>query len=334
MAEKFANSASTTINQGGGIAAGDTSVIVTSAALFPSSGNFRILIDSEIILVTAVSGSTFTIVRGQESTSAASHANGAGVTHILTAGAITQAKADAVLIRSLHSTINNGASPYTVTASDDTIQVDTSGGVVTINAPASPTTGQVFFVQDVGGAAATNNITVNGNGKNIGGGTTFVILTNYAGQGFLYNGTLWVPTAFQYPTPTHLWFFSGNGTWNTSSYSRLGGASIDMSMYPAQIGHLTRSVKFVCDYSVSNNADVGNIQLWDATNGVIVTGTTNSTSSLSTVRFQSSALTVGASSGNIRNDATTQYEIQAALTTGPTTDRVTVLSARLTITYA
>lgn len=80
--EQYANAAQDTLN--GSIGSGDGTLVVNSAGEFPSSGNFRILIDSEILLVTAVSGTTFTITRGVEGTSAASHSNGATVTHVLT----------------------------------------------------------------------------------------------------------------------------------------------------------------------------------------------------------------------------------------------------------
>jgi hypothetical protein len=86
--ELFANNATTTLN--GGINSAVTSLVVASAAAFPSSGNFRILIDSEYMLVTAVSGTTFTVTRAAEGSTAASHANGATVTCILTAGAVGQ----------------------------------------------------------------------------------------------------------------------------------------------------------------------------------------------------------------------------------------------------
>jgi hypothetical protein len=83
MAEKFSNNAQSTLLAG--IAAGDTTLQVASAALFPGSGNFRLVIDSEILLVTAVSGNTFTVSRGVEGTTAAAHNAGSLVTHVLTA---------------------------------------------------------------------------------------------------------------------------------------------------------------------------------------------------------------------------------------------------------
>jgi len=85
MAELFKNLASTTLN-------GDhddttTSIAVVSAMGF-TTGDFRILIDSEIMKVTGVSGTTLTVARHQEGTSAASHTNGTAVYHVLTAGAL------------------------------------------------------------------------------------------------------------------------------------------------------------------------------------------------------------------------------------------------------
>lgn len=63
---------------------------VASSSSFPAVGNFRILIDSEILLVTSVSGANFTADRAQEGTSIASHLIGATVTGVLTAGSLIQ----------------------------------------------------------------------------------------------------------------------------------------------------------------------------------------------------------------------------------------------------
>lgn len=90
--EKFANNGASTLN--GGINNSTTTIIVTSAASFPSAAQFRILIDSEIMLVTAVASTTFTVTRGQEGTTAASHSDLAPVTHILTKGALDQSISD------------------------------------------------------------------------------------------------------------------------------------------------------------------------------------------------------------------------------------------------
>lgn len=84
--EQFKNNASSTLD--GGIDDTVTSLDVASSAGFPTTGQFRILIESEIMLVTAVASDTFTVTRGVEGTVAASHSSGVDVTHILTAGAL------------------------------------------------------------------------------------------------------------------------------------------------------------------------------------------------------------------------------------------------------
>jgi len=85
MAEQFKNLASTTLAED--LDASETGADVASAMGF-SGGDFRILVDSEIMKVTGVSGTTLTVVRGQEGTVATTHANGAAVKHVLTAGAL------------------------------------------------------------------------------------------------------------------------------------------------------------------------------------------------------------------------------------------------------
>ena len=85
MAEKFKNLASTTLTED--LDNAETEVDVASAMGF-IGGNFRILVDREIMKVTGVSGTTLTVVRGQEGTAATTHSNGATVKHVLTAGAL------------------------------------------------------------------------------------------------------------------------------------------------------------------------------------------------------------------------------------------------------
>jgi hypothetical protein len=85
MAEQFKNLASTTLN--GAIDDEVTTITVASAMGF-TGGNFRVLVDSEIMKVTAVNGLDLTIARGQEGTSPTAHDNAATVRHVLTVGAL------------------------------------------------------------------------------------------------------------------------------------------------------------------------------------------------------------------------------------------------------
>jgi hypothetical protein len=58
-----------------------TTVAVTSAANFPPSGSFYVIVDSEVMQVTAGQGTTtWTVSRGAQGTTAATHSNGATVT--------------------------------------------------------------------------------------------------------------------------------------------------------------------------------------------------------------------------------------------------------------
>jgi hypothetical protein len=83
--EQFATLASSTIV--GGIDSIDTEVEITDVFDFPIIPQFRIRIDDELLKVTAVNTgtSTWTITRAEENTTAAIHAAGATVTHVLTA---------------------------------------------------------------------------------------------------------------------------------------------------------------------------------------------------------------------------------------------------------
>lgn len=98
--EQFQNNASTTLN--GTINASTTSVVVTDGSVFPSSGNFRIQIDEEAMLVTARATNTLTVVRGVDGTSAQAHNTGVDVRHLLTERGFLRAFADVI------SNIGNG----------------------------------------------------------------------------------------------------------------------------------------------------------------------------------------------------------------------------------
>lgn len=91
--EQFTNNAQTTLN-GGISTTNPITLVVTSASLFPTTGNFRIRIDDELLLVTAVSGTSFTCDRGIEGTSNVSHSSGATVSLVLTSASFEQFLSD------------------------------------------------------------------------------------------------------------------------------------------------------------------------------------------------------------------------------------------------
>jgi hypothetical protein len=79
-AYKADNTVTTTVG-GAGIDADDTTLTVAGFAGFPAAAEYRVKIDSEIILVTAGAGTTtWTIKRAQDGTTGAAHAAAATVT--------------------------------------------------------------------------------------------------------------------------------------------------------------------------------------------------------------------------------------------------------------
>lgn len=84
-------------------------------------------------------------------------------------------------------------SPYTI--ADDVfyvrVNVDASGGAVTVELPAAPTEAMRISVKDYYGLAATNNITVSGNGFLIDGAATRTLDTAFAVEEYVFDGAAW-----------------------------------------------------------------------------------------------------------------------------------------------
>jgi hypothetical protein len=124
--ELFANTATTTL------AAALTDTVATSVSVNSSTGfpaavtgtsQFRIRIDSELMTVTNVSGTTWTVTRGAESSTAATHLIGAAVVLVVTAGSLGALQ---------QISISANASP-----------------------PSSPATNDLWLVTDVGVGSST-----------------------------------------------------------------------------------------------------------------------------------------------------------------------------------
>lgn len=80
--ERNENGAVTSLN--GTINDSTTTVAVADASVFSPLPQFRIIINSEIMLVTAIAGNNLTVERGAESSTAAAHNDGAVVAQIIT----------------------------------------------------------------------------------------------------------------------------------------------------------------------------------------------------------------------------------------------------------
>lgn len=91
--EKFSNFAKTTLAVSV-TSTTATSITVSSTSYFPTSPQFHIVIDSEIMIVTSMSGSTWTVIRGTDGSTAATHTAGVVVVPVLTKGSLNQMIAD------------------------------------------------------------------------------------------------------------------------------------------------------------------------------------------------------------------------------------------------
>jgi hypothetical protein len=100
--EQFTNDAQGTLS--GALTDVAVSLTVADGSTFPASGDFRIRIDNEIILVGARAGNTFSsLTRGAEGTVASSHAAGVLVEHVITAASLVSAVTDRLQVVKLQT---------------------------------------------------------------------------------------------------------------------------------------------------------------------------------------------------------------------------------------
>jgi hypothetical protein len=92
--ETFGNNDITTLASAAGPS--DTIISVATVSGFPTDGQFRLLIDTELLLVTGydLGANQFQVTRGAEGSTAASHSMGAQVVCILTRGSLLTLKAN------------------------------------------------------------------------------------------------------------------------------------------------------------------------------------------------------------------------------------------------
>lgn len=137
--EQFTNLATTTLSTGVNDLV--TTVSVSDASKFPTIGQFRVRVENEFMIVTGVSGTSFTVVRGSEGSTAAAHLSGAAITQVLTAGAMaafcqnivaTQADIDltttAVTLIDTRPTTPTGPGRWKLVSIDLRVKVAITGG--------------------------------------------------------------------------------------------------------------------------------------------------------------------------------------------------------------
>ena len=82
-------------------------------------------------------------------------------------------------------------SDYTNDKNNNFIFADTSANVITVTLQAEPTIGNKITIHDNTGSFSTNNLTVDGNGKNINGNANLVLNEDNSTTRLIYNGTEW-----------------------------------------------------------------------------------------------------------------------------------------------
>lgn len=170
-----------------------TTLQVTSAVFFPTTGNFRIVIDSEIMLVTSVSSNTFTVTRGIEGTTKATHLILAPVSQVMTTGGLNQMFTDNCgygTAADLPAAAKTGRFYYSTDT--NALNFDTGSTWETYDlssatAPVDPSIVQGRLTLTTGVPVTTADVT----------GATSIYFTPYRGnQIALYNGSAWIVDTF------------------------------------------------------------------------------------------------------------------------------------------
>jgi lysophospholipase L1-like esterase len=179
MAELFANDAVSTLN--GAINTSVTSLTITDATAFPAGAQFRIIIDDEILLVTSVVDTAFTITRAIEGTTAASHADGATIAQLVTVAGLEQWRRDHATVNPISPLRTSGDLLYWDPSTVTTQALGFVGDSITILVPGDG----ADTPADVAVAAlSVDGLTVTATNRGIGGTTTADWLPA-AGTGYL-----------------------------------------------------------------------------------------------------------------------------------------------------
>ena len=109
-------------------------------------------------------------------------------------------------------------------------------------------------------------------------------------------------------------------------------------MFPATLGTLTRTVKFVATIANTSGATQANVRLYNSVDGAVISGSSlnNSGAPSQAALFDVSAtVNIGTSPGTLRSDVVDQYEVQLEMVGGSVgTDTAFCTNARLVVSYA
>lgn len=178
--ELFANQPTTTVSSGGTTApAGGTSEswTVASSAPFPAAGTgvtqFHVADTAagktgELIAVTNVSGTTWTVTRGAEGSAPVAHTAGFTIYQVVSAGAYTQLRSvDWLNVVTMFGADNTGATDTTTALQAAIAAIPAGGGVIYLPAGTYKHSGTLAFKQNqgmTGDGSAVTTLTYTGSG--------------------------------------------------------------------------------------------------------------------------------------------------------------------------
>lgn len=257
----FTNDAITAVSSGGtdAPASGTNQTwTVADSSTFPAASNsasppttFHVVdasATSEKILVTNVSGQTWSVTRGDEGTTPVAHQAGFTIRHVVTAGDLANIRASASGISLTPTAVKTGN--YTANPGDS-VPVDTTSGVVTVTLPNAPASLSTVAVQHVKGGNAVTVAAAGSDVFQVAGGTTTRSLAVTDGLLWvLYNGGIWyiiagtpatisldaiaaaVPTAADWSNNSHKITSLANGSaaQDAAAFGQLASASSPLAL--------------------------------------------------------------------------------------------------------
>lgn len=149
------------------IAGGDTSLVVTAASGFPGSFPYTLIVDygastSEVVEVTAAAGTTLTVTRGVDNTSAQAHGLAAVVVHGISKRDVSEPNTHIAASADIHG-LSGGAAVTGTTQAQTLTNKTMSGASNTFTSlPAAQVTGALSGVSSVTSSGAIAGTTLTG----------------------------------------------------------------------------------------------------------------------------------------------------------------------------
>jgi hypothetical protein len=239
LRERLANNAFTTLD--GNINNSVTSIDVTDGSVFPATGNFRLTVSQEIMLCTARSGNTLTVVRGYEGTGAASHSDLDNIVLSLTAGAVDRWAKDndafwGATGRPPLGVISNGAGGI-LTLSDftwvhqGTATASDQNGTILMRAPPASGENARMLVRTAPSPPWTVIAAFEGFGIVDGGVPTLGLLARQSSSGKFFGGTINSEGTFNRVFSWAAYTLASPTSFNSTILSRENGRTTPFGRY-------------------------------------------------------------------------------------------------------